>query len=186
MNKSVLRTMIVVIICMLAFEYILKFFVPKEFVLVISNPNLIKAGNYINERPWLNYIVSSMISFVSYYLFTCATNCKKFLDWKLSLLIVGIVVIGDIVITLDYEFATPYLVSTMILLSYLAGSNMKNFSVVFIVHTIAQILSLKIRNLSTYIVSYDILTCTVLGIESYLWVLLFYFLNSYNIKEKEV
>lgn len=186
MNKSVLRTMIVIIICMLAFEYILKFFVPKEFVLVISNPNLIKAGDYINSHKWAYYLISSLFSFITYYLFTCACSRKKFLN-KVECLIIGIIIIvGHLINLIDYQLSTPYLVSTMIFISAYSHSNMKDFAIVFIVHTIAQNLSLKIRGLSTFMVSFDMLTCTVLGIESYLWLVLFYVLNCYNIKERKV
>lgn len=186
MNKSVLRTAIVVIICMLAFEYILKFFFPEEFVLVVSSPNLIKIGTYINNHLILNILISSIISFISYYIFTCATSKNKYLNIKVTILIGVLAVLSNITTYINYNFTTPFLVSSMILMSCVAKSDMKTFSIVFIVHTIAQVLSLEIRNLSTYIVSYDIITCTLLGIESYLWMLLFYFLNCFNIKEREV
>lgn len=185
MNKSVLRTMLVVIICMLAFEYILKFFVPQEFVLVVSNPNLIKAGNFINNNFVLNFIVSNIMSIATYYLFTCAVSRKKHINLKLTIIIIAISVFGNILPFINYNFTTPFYVCSMIALGYITNSEMKTFSIVFIVHTIAQVLSLEIRNLSTYMVSYDILTCFCLGFDAYLWLILLYVLNCFNIKEKE-
>ena len=63
---------------------------------------------------------------------------------------------------------------------------MRDFAIVFIVHTVAQNLSLNIRSLSTYIVSFDVLSGFILTSECYIWMLLFYFLNCFNIKEREV
>ena len=97
MNKSVLRTAIVVIICMLEFEYILKFFFPEEFVLVVSNPNLIKAGAFLSKHLVLEHLVRSIFSYISFYLFTCACSRKKYLDLKLSLVILAIVVLSAII-----------------------------------------------------------------------------------------
>lgn len=185
MNKSVLRTTIAVIICMLAFEYILKLFLPKEFVLVISNPNLIKAGNFINNNFILNFIVSNIMSITTYYLFTCAISHKKILNKKLTIAIILLSIIGNAMNYINYNFVTPFLVCSMIFIGFLSNSEMKDFSIVFIVHTIAQVLSLEIRNLTTYMVSFDILTCFCLGFDAYLWLLLFYVLNCFNIKEKE-
>ena len=54
MKKSVLRTAIVIIVMMLFAEYILKLFIPEEFVLIINNPNLIKVGTYINNNIFIH------------------------------------------------------------------------------------------------------------------------------------
>ena len=186
MNKSVLRTAIVVIICTLLAEYILKFFVPEEFVLVVSNPNLIKAGTFINSHRALYYIVSSFFSYTTYYLFTCACGHTKYLSWKLSVLIVPIIAIAHVITYYIPQCSTQFLVCSMIMLAYLNKSDLKSFMIVFCVHTVAQSLSLEIRGLSLYIVSFDVLSCFMLTIECYLWLLLFYILYSYNIKEKEV
>lgn len=186
MNKSVIRTAIVIIVCMLLAEYILKFFVPEEFVLVVSSPNLIKAGTFINNTPILYYIFATLFSYVSYYLFTCACGHTKYLDWKLSVLLLPIIIIAHIISKYFYSFSTPYLICTMILCAYLNKSDLKTFMIVFVTHTIAQNLSLEIRNISAYMVNYDIITCTMMTSECYLWLLLFYVLYGYNIKEKEV
>lgn len=185
MNKSVLRTMIVIIISMLAFEYILKFFVPKEFVLVISNPNLIKFGKFLSEHLILEHFVRSIFSYVTFYLFTCACSRNKYLSWKLSIFI-GVIVVVSVFITLfAYQYATPFLVCIMIFLAMITNSNMKDFAIVFIVHTVAQNLSMNIRNISSYMMSFDQISCFIMTFECYIWLLLFYFLNCYNIKEKE-
>lgn len=186
MNKSVLRTMIVIIICMLAFEYILKFFVPKEFVLVISNPNLIKFGEFLDSHKLVSYIFGCITSFITYFLYTCACSRKKYLNWKFYILFLLIYIISEILIVVSYELCTPFIICSMIGLAYLSNSNMKDFTIVFIVHNLSQVLSLNIRNITTYLISFDMATLTIMTLECYLWLTLFYFLNCFNIKEREV
>lgn len=186
MNKSVLRTTLVVIVCMLAFEYILKFFVPQEFVLVVSNPNLIRAGQFIEKYPILEHFSRSIMSFITYYLFTCACSKRKYLSFKIVLIMLVLILTSALITEFAYQYSTPFLVCSMIFMAFISGSDMKTFTIVFVTHTLAQNLSLSIRSLTTYIVSFDILSCFMLTFECYLWLLLFYILNCYNIKEREV
>ena len=113
MNKSVLRTMLVIIISMLAFEYILKLFVPEEFVLVISNPNLIKFGNYLMNHKFLNYLFDCLFFVITYTLFTCACSKQKILKYYWFLIFVGLFIIGQIIEIYNYNLLTPYLVCSM-------------------------------------------------------------------------
>lgn len=186
MNKSVLRTMLVVIISMLAFEYILKFFVPKEFVLVVSNPNLIKFGTFLDTHKIFYYMFCCGTSFITYFLFTCACSRRKKLNWKYYLSFVVLYAISQILTEHAYQLLTPFLVLSMVTLAYISNSNMKDFTIVFAIHTIAQNLSLEIRGIIRYLLYFNTVSLTILGLESYLWLLLFYFLNCFNIKEREV
>lgn len=186
MNKSVLRTMLVIIICMLAFEYILKFFVPQEFVLIVSNPNLIKFGTFLDTHKIFYYLFCCGTSFITYFLFTCACSRRKKLNWKYYLAFIILYCISQILTEHAYQLLTPFLVCSMIGLAFISNSNMKDFTIVFIVHTVAQNLSLEIRNIARYVMSFNVITGTLLTSECYLWLLLMYILNCYNIKEREV
>lgn len=185
MNKSVLRTTLVVIVCMLAFEYILKFFVPQEFVLVVSNPNLIKFGTFLDTHKIFYYIFCCCTSFITYFLFTCACSKRKYLNWKYYIAFVILYVISQILTEYAYQLLTPFLICSMVGLACISNSDIKTFTIVFITHTIAQNLSLEIRGLTQYIISFNTVTLTMLGLESYIWLLLFYILNCFNIKDKE-
>lgn len=186
MNKSVLRTMIVLVISFLAFEYLLKFFVPEEFVLAVNSPNIIKFGNFLGTHKWAGYLFGSITSFITYFLYTCACCRKKVLHWKFYILFIAIYIISEILVVVNYQLCTPFIICSMIGLAYYSNSNMKDFTIIFCTHTLSQNLSLAIRNISTYIVNYDMVSLTIMGIESYLWLLLFYILNCYNLKEREV
>lgn len=186
MNKSVLRTMLVVIISMLAFEYILKFFVPEEFVLVVSNPNLIKFGTFLDTHKIFYYMFYCCTSFITNFLFTCACSRRKKLNWKYYLSFVVLYAISQILTEHAYQLLTPFLVLSMVTFAYISNSNMKDFTICFGVHTIAQNLSLEIRGITRYIMSNNSIVFTLLTSECYLWLLLMYILNCYNIKEREV
>lgn len=184
MNKSVLRTTLVVIVCMLAFEYILKFFVPQEFVLVVSNPNLIKFGTFLNTHKVFYHIFFCITAFITYFLFTCACSRRKYLNWKFYIAFVIVYIISQLLTTYANNLLTPFLVLSMTTMAYFGGSNMKDFLIVFVIHTISQSLSLEIRDLTRYMLSYNSVTIFMLTIECYLWLILLYILNCFNIKEK--
>lgn len=186
MNKSVLRTAIVVIICMLAFEYILKFFFPEEFVLVVSSPNIIKFGQYVDTHKFAYFLFYCVTAFITYFLYTCACCRKKILNWRYYILFLIIYTISHFLTFYAYNLLTPFLVCSMIALACISNSDIRNFSIIFITHTVAQVLSLEIRGLTQYISTPNTATMFILGMESYLWLLLFYFLNCFNIKEREV
>lgn len=186
MNKSVLRTAIAIIISLLLIEYTLKFFIPKEFVLVASNKNFIKFGTFLNEHRLFYHMFFCITAFITYYLYTCACSRRKYLNWKYYVSFVVIYFITQIIGKYANNLLVPALVCIMIALAYFSESNMKDFAIVFIVHTISQNLSLEIRGLTRYLISYNSITIFALGIESYLWLILFYVLNCFNIKEREV
>lgn len=186
MNKSVLRTAIVVIIMILIAEYILKFFIPEEFVLVISNPNLIKFGMFIDTHQWAYFLYNGLTSFITYYLFTCACSRKKYLSWYWCLIIIGVYILTYVTQLITPQLITPLMICSMLILALLNKSNIKDYTIVFTVHTISQTLSLEIRNITQYIVSTNSVILTMLTLECYVWLILLYVLHSYNIKEREV
>lgn len=184
MNKSVIKTMLVVILIVLLVEYILKFFIPQEFVLAVSNENFIKFGVYIDTHQWAYFIYNGITSFITYYLFTCACSKQKYLRWYWCLIILGCYVLTYVVQLLDPNLITPLMLCIMLYLAYFNSSDLKSYVIVFSVHTISQSLSLEIRNLTQYIVSYNSVTLTMLTLECYIWLVLLYVLQCYNLKER--
>ena len=85
---------------------------------------------------------------------------------------------------LNNEMVGLYGVLTMLLLPLLFKGDAKSVIIVYTTHYTAQWLTLKIRNLPTYIQYYNMLFATFLTFEMYLWLLLFYIIFNYK-KEEE-
>jgi hypothetical protein len=72
----------------------------------------------------------------------------------------------------------------MFILPLIFGGKLKETTIVFSVHGLAQILSLGIRNLPMYIQYFNSLFFMLMTLEMYFWLLLFYII--YNYKKKEI
>ena len=73
----------------------------------------------------------------------------------------------------------------MVLLPRLLKGDMQYMPIVFSIHSTAQLLSLKIRDLPMYLVQSNSVMFFILTIDMYLWLALFYIIGNYKNKEKE-
>lgn len=182
MNKKVIKTLIILVGVYLATWYVLKFFFPKEFVLHISNPNLIKVGNFIDNHIVLNYLCGFISSFLSYYLYLGAV-CKQTKLDKYQILSIVVVIIISLVIThFKFGILQYYGILAMIILPSLYKANSRTVAIVFSTNLICQYLSLSIRNISSMIMYMNSVIAFLMSLESYAWLLLFYLY--FNYKEK--
>ena len=182
MYKRVIKTMIALVVVFLIALYVLKIFMPEQFIMVIENDNLIAIGNYIDNNLWLRKIIAVITSFITYWLFICAV-CRK---WKLNLKEIIIVLIVIAIVQLLYLYdanisSTISLVS-MILLPALFKAQSKDIAIVFSIHCIAQVLSTSIRQLPLLLTNTNFITVFLMTIECYFWLLLFYLY--FNIKKE--
>lgn len=183
MNKRLFQSMIYLAIGFLIGCYVLKFFLPEQFVLFVQNKRLVDIGYYIDTHPLAFYSFGILTSFTTYWLFCCAV-CKKLYLSKKECFIVLIAVVGSIFITLiDVQLSTHYSVFSMIFLAYLFKAEFKETLIIFGIHGFAQAISLSIRDLTTYMMNFDSLSFLVLTFECYLWLILFYLKNNIR-KEK--
>lgn len=186
MNKKVFATMLVLCIAFLTGLYVLKIFFPQDFVMVVSNENIVNIGNFIDSQQWLYIIVCSITSFITYWLFMCACKHEKTLNLKETILVVIFIVLARVVNFFDANIATHISIITFFVIPLICKFDLKVSVIVYVVHGLAQILSLSIRSLPMYLTSVNFATMFLLGIESYLWLLLFYIIYNYkNKKEKE-
>ena len=181
MNKKVLKTMIALVCVFLIGIYVLKIFLPEQFVLVIENKALITIGNFISARPWLDEICAIITSFITYALYLCAVTHK----WKLTLKeFIGICVsiaVTHIVYCFDVVLSSSIATVAMLILPALSKATLKDTTIVFTVHYLAQTLSTTIRGLPALLTNVNFITFLFLGVEGYFWLLLFYLY--YNYKE---
>lgn len=184
MNKKVFVSMLILVMCSLTALYVAKGFFPEQFMMNVQNEQLISIGNFIDTHKWSFYLFGSITSFITYWLYCCAI-CKRFyLKWYECVAIL-IVIAGSIGLTyLDAAFLTHYSICAMLFLPLLFGGKLKETAIVYGVHGLAQILSLKIRNLPMYMVGVNSLTLFLMNIECIFWLLLFYVIFNYKKKEE--
>lgn len=169
--------------------YVIKIAFPDFIVGVAEVDGVVKFGNYVDSHLWAYYIFTFIASFFIYYFYTCACCRKKFLNWKdlivvfvtivilflvqkflpdfyLVLNVASLIVVPACVCALDKRTEAKYLYST---------------AVCFVIHNVAEVMSLFIRDISTKISYPNIATLTILLIDLYIWQVLLY--NYYNFKE---
>lgn len=183
MNKKVFISMLVLTISFLVGLYVAKIFFPQEFMMSIQNENLIKIGAYIDNHKWLYYLCAGITSFITYWLFMCACKGKLYLNWKEVLIIIAFIVVIRITGLHEPEIRTHLSIVSFFLIPLICKFDLKRATLIYAIHGLAQVLSLRIRSLPMYLLSIDFMTVLMIGLESYFWLLLFYIIFNYNKKE---
>ena len=174
MNKKVVKAMLALVVIFLVGLYILKIFIPDKFVMVIENEKLVEIGNYIDSHQWAYYLFGIVTSFITYWLYFCATIKKWYLNWW-QILVVFAIIGGSI--GLDFYnpvFAGVFTIVAMVIVPVIFKADGRYTLVVFGTHYLAQALTLEIRNLPIYLTSVNSMIFTLLTLEVYFWLLLFY------------
>ena len=180
MNKKVLKVMITLVAVFLTALYVIKIFYPQKFVMTVSNEKLIVIGQYIDNHLWLRYLCAGLTSFITYSLYCCACSRRWFLKWYEYFIIIGVIVAVRFIGFANSTIATAIQLSSFIFLPAIMKCDIKPCAIVYTFHIMAQALSLSIRNLPIYLTTTNYLTVLLLGIESYLWLILFYFVFNYK------
>ena len=184
MNKKVFIAMLSLSICFLIGMYVLKIFFSEEFMMSIQNEKIIAIGTFIDSHKWLYYICCGVTAFITYYLYCCACSRRLYLKWYECLIIVATVVIIRLCgLYVDENIRTILSVTSFVFLPAMMGGELKRCAIVYTIHAIAQGLSLGIRGLAVYLATSNFATITILAIDMYLWLGLFYII--YNYKNKE-
>lgn len=68
----------------------------------------------------------------------------------------------------------------MIITPIILGCDNKKLAFVFTFHILCQYLSLSIRQLSTQVLCFNSLSCIIMTIECYFWLLMWYLWFNYN------
>lgn len=184
MNKKVFSSMLILCIAFLLFCYVLKFFFPEEFILFVENEKLIKIGTFVDNHIVVRYICDAITSFITYWLFICACKQSWYLNWKECLAIAITIIVIRVVGFADPNIATHLNISAFFVLPLIFKHNLRIATVGYLIHGIAQVLSLGIRNLPMYMTHITYTTYLVCGLETYIWLCLFYIVFNYS-KGKE-
>lgn len=185
MNKKVLKTMIALVVVFLTACYILKIFFPEQFVMAIENKVLINIGDYIDSHAWADYLFGIITSFITYWFYLCAVCHRWYLKWWHCLVVLGVIGATIGLTFVNYAVYTAFSIASFVILPFIFKSDLKSVAICYPVHLIAQGLTLAIRNLPVYLTHINNLIILAVGIESYLWLILFYFwFNDKEIKSK--
>jgi hypothetical protein len=170
--------------------YLAKLIFPNWVVGVAECEPVVKFGEYVDTH-WLPYYIFNYgTSFLGGYFYICASCRKKYLSrlqniiYSISLIFMFVVqkLLPDYFIYLNLI----YLMGLSCLFCYLEHNKeikyLYSCFCVFSIHSVSQILSLKIRDISALISSPNSATFTILLIDSYIWLILTY--NYHNYKEE--
>lgn len=183
MNKKVLRTMITLVVVFLIALYVLKIFFPEQFVMAIENEKLVEIGQYIDAHKWLLIACAVITSFITYWLYLCATLNKWKLNWKEIVAILIAILIVQITYEFDATLSSGLSIISMFIIPMIFNAQLKNVAITFSIHYMSQLLSTLIRNLPLLLTNINTITIILFGAECYLWLLLLYFYFNYK-KEK--
>lgn len=180
-NKNIYISMLILIVFFLLSIYVLKIFMPNEFLMIVDNENLIKIGQFVESNNVLYYCITGVTAFITYWLYCCACTHRLRLKWWECLVIIVVVVL----IRLCGLYVSETLRTTLSWLSFiilpaLFNGNLRTTALVFTTHTISQYLSLSIRSLPIYLTNINFIVILFVTIECYLWLFLFYIVFNYK------
>ena len=186
MNKKVFKTMIALVVIFLVACYVLKIFFPEQFALSLENNTLVNIGNYMDKNLWIRYPFGVLTSFITYWLYLCATCRKWYLKWWECLIV--LVTIGA---TIGLRFVDTNLSSVIsytsfVFLPFMFKAELKPVAICYTIHITNQFLTLSIRNLIAYVATVNALNIMILSIDMYMWLVLLYITFNYKTKNKEV
>lgn len=186
MNKKVLIAMIVLTSLFLTLSYVLKIFYPQEFVMAVENENIIIIGEFIDNHAVLYYLFAGITAFITYWLYCSACSHRlKLKIWE-CLVIVVVVVLSRLINFYDATLAGVVSTIAFIALPAIMNADMKTCTIVYSIHLLNQALTLSIRNISLYVQHMSSLVITILAIDMYFWLILFYAIFNYKKQKKEI
>lgn len=185
MNRKVFKAMIALVVIFLACLYVLKIFMPEQFVLSIEVKVIVDIGNYIDTHAWADYLFGIMTSFITYWLYLCAVCRRWYLKWYECLIILAVIGVSIGLTFIDVNLYSAFSVITFVVLPLLFKSDLKSVGICFSIHSLSQVLTLSIRNLPMYMNAYDTLSLTLITMDCFVWLLLFYILFNYK-KENDL
>lgn len=183
-NKKIYVSMLVLAISFLVAMYVLKIFFPQEFMLAIQNERIVTVGEFIDNHIWLRYLCALITSFATYWLYCCACCHRLKLKWYECLYILVTIIAVRVISMFDVNLSTAIQFASFIYLPALMKGYLGTTAIVSLVHYIAQCLMLSIRNLPMYLTTMNYVTVLFMGIETYLWLILFYIVFNYKKESK--
>lgn len=168
----------------------LKFIVPEFVVGVAQIESVVKFGEYIDTHEWANLLFTFVIGFASTYFYLCACLRKRKVGIKEIIGICVYIILSIIASKFAIDYYTLIDMMLLIILPCVFifwnksedKDHLMSLSITYVVHNVAQVFSLLIRDI-IFLVQYpNTATFTILAIDGIIWLVILYFYFN-NIKE---
>lgn len=184
MNDRIAKTGLKLCVIYLFAFYILKFFFPQILVQTIASPTLIRLGEVIGTWIGFEYLVRLLASFITFYLFACA-SCGNFKlhKWQFEAIVIGAVA-NNLVFDFAASLYTHTSISIMLLLALACKGKMGYTVISFVLHGYLSLFLLSIRGFETVILYLNPVSGLLMNLEVDVWLVLLGIIH--NIKEKKL
>lgn len=173
-NKKLFNTIIILIWTTIVAFLVAKIFFGEYVAIAYSNPFLVKIGQFIDNHFWLKRFCYFLTTFVTYYLYLCACCQVWKLKWKQLGIITPILLVMQVVKYFEPTIGGMLDYAFMLACPYFLGAKYKTVIYIFTAHTLSQLIVGYARNIPVYAVNMNFMTMFLLGIDAYLWLILYY------------
>lgn len=172
--------------------YVIKIFFPEFIVGVAEIPRIVEIGNYIDTHKWAYYVFNFTTSMITMFFFCCAC-CRikslKFIEW---IILGGLTILSYPILAylpnLSFAYNNVLYILVPLIIALLRKDKRSNIfystAISFVITSLAQAMSLAIRDISTLIEYPNTAVYFVLLIDAYIWNILLYLFFNYKGEKK--
>lgn len=172
MNIKVARTLLILCIVYIVGFYILKFVFPEKLILVITDPNILQFGKFIESNAVYLEIYYILSTYLTFYLFASASSGRFKKKWYELIIIAVAVTINELVSIYMPNLMVQTSTSLMLLVALLCKGNLLYTTITFIIHGYLSQFLFQIRGFDTIIYETNVATSFVLSSEGYIWLVI--------------
>lgn len=172
MNIKIAKTLLTLSIIYIVGFYVIKFIFPDFLLLQITDPNVLNFGKFVESSPVYLEIYYCLSSFLTFYLFVCASRGSFKINWKHLIYLVVAVVINELVGIFLPKLLVQTSTSLMFLLALLCKGKLSYTAISFVIHGYLSQFLFSIRGFDTIMPYINIASGFVLSLECYAWLIL--------------
>lgn len=181
MNKRIAKTLLILCIAYMIGYYVLKYIFPEQLLLVVTDPNIIRLGNFVQSNIIIENIFRILTTFITYYLFCCAGTGRFKFKWYELIIILFFSILSRVVTIYLPNLYTHTATSIMLLLPTILKGKLIYTASSFIIHGYLSQFLFEIRGFETVLLQYNLVSGIVLMTEGYMWLIVLTIL--FNLKE---
>lgn len=172
MNLKIAKTLLVLSILYIVGFYVIKFIFPDFLLLQITDPNILNFGRFVESNIIYTEIYYCLSTFLTFYLFICASRGSFKLKWKDLICLVVAVAINELVGIFIPSLLVQTSTSLMFLLSLLCKGKFSYTTISFVIHGYLSQFLFSIRGFETIMPYINIASGFVLSLEGFAWLIM--------------